>query len=53
MVSGNLDDNRIRKQFRGAAHREARAFAKTLSKAMTVYVARTRINGRQVTRHRG
>jgi hypothetical protein len=38
-------------QFGGAAHREARAFAKTLSNTTTVYAARTRINGRQVTRH--
>jgi integrase len=51
VVSGILDDRRIRKQFRGAAHREARAFAKTLSKTTTVYAARTRVDGRQVTRH--
>ncbi len=51
VVSGNMGDRRVRKQFRGSAHREARAFAKTLSKAMTVYAARTRINRRQVTRH--
>jgi hypothetical protein len=51
VVSGELDDKRIREQFRGAAHREARAFAKTLSKATTVYAARTRANRRQVTRH--
>lgn len=51
MVSGNLDDQRIRKQFRGSAHKQARAFAKTLSNTTTVYAARTRIDGRQVTRH--
>jgi hypothetical protein len=51
VVSGILDDRRIRKQFRGAAHREARAFAKSLSNATTVYAARTRVDGRQVTRH--
>jgi hypothetical protein len=51
VVSGILDDRRIRKQFRGAAHREARAFAKTLSNTTTVYAAPTRVNGRQVTRH--
>jgi integrase len=50
VVSGKLDDKRIRKQFRGTAHRQARAFAKTLSNTTTVYAARTRIDGRQVTR---
>jgi integrase len=51
VVSGRLDDKRIRKQFKGGAHREARVFAKTLSNTTTVYAARTRINGRQMTRH--
>jgi integrase len=51
VLSGMLDDRRIRRQFRGAAHREARAFAKTLSNTTVVYAARTRIDGRQVTRH--
>lgn len=51
VVSGNRDGGRIRKQFRGGAHREARALAKTLTMATVVYAARTRIDGRQVTRH--
>lgn len=51
MVSGSLDGGRMRKQFRGAAHREARAFAKTLTDPTIVYAARTRVGGRQVTRH--
>lgn len=51
VVSGNLGDRRVWRQLRGAAHKEARAFAKTLSKVTTVYAARTRVNGRQVTRH--
>jgi hypothetical protein len=50
-VSGSLGDRRIRKQFGGAAHREARALAKTLTNTAVVYAARTRVDGRQVTRH--
>jgi hypothetical protein len=48
---GNVLPHFCRTFLLGAAHREARAFAKTLSKATTVYAARTRLNGRQVTRH--
>ena len=53
VVSGNRDGRRIRRQFKGGAHREARALARTLARATVVYAARTRVGGRQVTRHFG